>query len=764
MIRRPAISDRLFPPLIILLAALPYLAILLAGPLLYRVLPQSPYLLFHNLVELFSVIAAIGIFLTAWHAAAQDRNRRTLILSAAFLGVGLLDLCHLLSYPGMPPFITPNSPDKPTLFWLGARLFGALFFLASAFVPHPDRPCNRVGRVLLPLIALCSAAALCIAVVAFPHRMPVLLTPAGLTPVKLGAEYLIVALLSLGALGYARLLRQSGNRIYRYHLAALVFSVFSELAFTRYASAFDSYNLLGHLYKLAAFALFYRGIFITAIRQPYLELHQGRTLLATILDTIPQSIFWKDRQSIYQGCNQVFAQRAGLDNPALIVGRTDFDLPWSQAEAEGYRADDREVMEQDRPKRHIIESQRQADGTVLWMDTSKLPLHDETGTPQGVVGVYDDITDRKQVQEQLEESILFNRQFLDSINEGIIVYDRQLRYRLWNRFMEELTGVREEELLGRTPLEVFPFHSETGLMDRLAQALAGVVLTTVEFPYSLKNGTKTGWAVDSSSPLRNAEGEIIGVIGVVRETTSQRRIEEMLRQSQKMEALGQLAGGVAHDFNNILQVIQGYGSLIALETAPPVSDQAAEIVAAAQRGGALTASLLSYSRKHEFRTAIVDLREVVAGVAAFLRQILGKQITLTLEQPPEPLPALVDTAHIQQVLSNLAGNARDAMPGGGSFTIRLGRVEMTEPPPDLQGCGGPGPYLLLQVEDSGSGMAPDLRDHIFEPFFTTKEPGKGTGLGLAVVYGIITQHNGFITCASEPGKGTVFSIWLPAAG
>ncbi|NTW98843.1 MAG: PAS domain-containing protein [Geobacteraceae bacterium] len=746
----------------------PFLAVELFKSQLYTVVEISPYLVFHNVAEFFSVIVSFSIFGLGWYAYDQNRDQHSLFLSVAFFAIGLMDFMHTLSYAGMPPLITPNTPNKATQFWIAVRFFSASAFLSSVFVPS-STPSRRMSKAVLMTAALFISAIVFVSIIYFPEDIPTaFIQGVGLTQFKIISEYVIISLLILAAVMYWRRLSQTGERLTMYYLAAFVLCIFSELAFTLYNSAFDTYNMLGHMYKTAAFLLIYKGIFVASVRKPYEELfvsnealRLNRNMLSHIMDSIPQSIFWKDRECVYLGCNKIFARQAGVDSPEDIVGKSDFDLPWGVEASEGYRADDRDVMARGEAKPHIVESLHTSEGAVIWIDTTKIPLVDSSGSVHGVLGVYEDITRRKQAEEALQEALQFNQQIITSAKEGIVVYDRDLRYRVWNPFMEQLTGLGSADVLGNTPREVFPFLKDAGVVERLAKVLEGETVDPLELPFQVAATGKSGWASDMCAPLLNAKGEIIGVIGTVRDISENRKTEEQLRQSQKMEALGQLAGGVAHDFNNMLQVVMGYSTLLSLDATAAQKEQIAEILAASERAADLTSGLLSYSRKQVFKIEPSDLGRLVAGVEKFLRRILGEDIALSLELPSETLTAAVDRAHIQQVFINLSSNARDAMPSGGKLSIGMERIEMDEEFVTTHGFGTVGSYALITVSDTGSGIPKEHRQKIFEPFFTTKGVGQGTGLGLSIVYGIITQHNGFINCYSEEGAGTTFHIYLP---
>jgi PAS domain S-box-containing protein len=272
------------------------------------------------------------------------------------------------------------------------------------------------------------------------------------------------------------------------------------------------------------------------------------------------------------------------------------------------------------------------------------------------------------------------------------------------------------------------------------------------------------WIRDRAFPVRNTVGEVYRLAGVAEDITERRELEARLQQSQKLELLGQLASGVAHDFNNVLAVIQGLASMIKeTEGLDPETLEAAEqMVQATDRGAGLTRQLLSFSRKQVVQPRELDLNDVVSNLNKMLTRMVGVDVALDLK-PAARLPLVrADIVMMQQVLMNLAVNARDAMSGGGRITIETSSVMLEPGHPDLEPGAAPGLHVCLAVGDTGSGIPEDLLPKIFEPFFTTKEPGKGTGLGLATVHGIARQHGGWIKVQSQIGRGTTFRVFLPA--
>lgn len=252
---------------------------------------------------------------------------------------------------------------------------------------------------------------------------------------------------------------------------------------------------------------------------------------------------------------------------------------------------------------------------------------------------------------------------------------------------------------------------------------------------------------------------------VERRTRDIIKTEEQLRQAQKMEAMGQLAGGIAHDFNNILTIIMGYANLVSMNAGLNQTDSQhlEQIIVATERAAQLTNRLLVFSRNTEIAPALTDLNHIVLDVTKFLTRVIGEDIKFTVHQGTLKLPVNVDKTQIEQVLINLATNARDAMPRGGILRMETGAQYITPPQNNLHGCSAPGHYAWISVSDSGLGMDQQTCDRIFEPFYTTKELGKGTGLGMAIVFAAVRQHNGFISVESTPGQGTVIRVYLPLA-
>jgi PAS domain S-box-containing protein len=371
-----------------------------------------------------------------------------------------------------------------------------------------------------------------------------------------------------------------------------------------------------------------------------------------------------------------------------------------------------------------------------------------------------EVAERKLAQETLRLSEEKFHKAFDSAPLIMVITDvDEGAYLDVNRKFVELSGHTREEVLGRTSTSLgWISRQDRGtIVEKLRQDghVAG-------YPVTLH--AKDGRALQGEyyCELISVDGSD-RILSIALDVTERVKLEEQLRHSQKLEAVGVLAGGVAHDFNNILTVIGGYCELLKsdLPEEDPARDKVMQISAAADRAANLTRSLLAFSRKGEVKAAPANLNEIVKGVEKFLQRIIGEDIILATSLAETALWAVVDRGQIEQVLMNLAANARDAMPKGGRLFVQTDRLTIDADFTHVHGFGTPGPYALLTISDTGQGMDEATRKKIFDPFFTTKEAGKGTGLGLAIVYGIIAQHKGFVNVYSEPGVGSTFRIYLP---
>jgi len=375
-----------------------------------------------------------------------------------------------------------------------------------------------------------------------------------------------------------------------------------------------------------------------------------------------------------------------------------------------------------------------------------------------------EIDERGRAEESLKASERRFRELLETVQMVAVILDPQGNITFCNDFLLRLSGWTREEVLGSNWFDTFiPEEVRENVNAVFSEALAtSTVAAHFENPIVTKNGLRRVIIWDNTI-LKNIDGTLSGVASLGTDVTEQRNMEEQLRHSQKMEAVGQLAGGVAHDFNNLLTAIIGNCELIKMKIGPdtPVSDHLEQILSVSARAASLVHSLLAFSRKQFLKSANVDVNDCVKAVENLLVRVIGEDIDFRLALTETKLPVWADRDQLEQVLVNLATNARDAMPSGGELLIETRRVDLDQLSASAHALDKEGPYAVIQVSDTGSGMDEAVREKIFDPFFTTKEVGKGTGLGLAMAFGTISQHGGVIDVCSEVGSGTVFKIYLP---
>lgn len=353
---------------------------------------------------------------------------------------------------------------------------------------------------------------------------------------------------------------------------------------------------------------------------------------------------------------------------------------------------------------------------------------------------------------------------IDASPVAIVCLAPDARVTVWSRAAEQIFGYKAEEVIGQ-PYALVPQgeQSQGEYSSLFARALAGETLRGILVRRQRKDGTIIDVSFDAAQ-MRGADG-IKGVAYALSDVTESRRIEQQLRQSQKMDAIGQLTGGVAHDFNNMLTVITGTIDILADAVAdkPDIHAIAKLISEAADRGAELTGQLLAFARKQPLQPRKTSVNDVVTEAAKLLRPTLGENIEVEWRLDARAWPALVDPAQLSTAIVNLAVNARDAMEGGGKLILETANVYLDQDYADAHSEVAAGPYVMFAVSDSGPGIPPEIRDKVFEPFFTTKDVGKGTGLGLSMVYGFVKQSGGHIKLYSEQGQGTTFKIYLPRA-
>lgn len=393
-----------------------------------------------------------------------------------------------------------------------------------------------------------------------------------------------------------------------------------------------------------------------------------------------------------------------------------------------------------------------------WSRLTSSASLDEKGTPEYLISLVDDLTERRQAEEQ----ILKLSHAVEQCPLSILITDRDGVIEFVNSTFTKISGYSAEEAIGQRPSIMKSGQTPEAIYKKMWANITSGSTWEGELLNRKKNGDLF-WERVYISPLCNKQDEITHYMAIREDITEHNKLTEQLKQSQKMEAVGQLASGVAHDFNNILTVIMGYSNLLRIDISMKHDqiEKIDQIIKASERAVKLTGGLLTFSRKQALNPQHMNINDIVQHVQKFLVRIIGEDIQLKTCFKHEPINVYVDSANIEQVLINLATNARDAMPKGGLLSIETELYELDSSFIKAHGYGETGHYAVMTVSDSGCGMDEETRSKIFEPFFTTKEVGKGTGLGLAIVYGIVKNHKGFVNVYSEPGKGTAFRIYIP---
>ncbi len=411
------------------------------------------------------------------------------------------------------------------------------------------------------------------------------------------------------------------------------------------------------------------------------------------------------------------------------------------------------------------------DGAVRYIVVRGRGFRDSTGRILRLYGANQDISERKEAAEALRESEERCRKMFEESSLGMVMAGPDYHFIRANATFCRMVGYTERELVPFTFKDItHPDHiTEDALhIDELCRDRAPLYRTETRY---VRKDKQIVWASTIINTVRDKSGKFLYFLAMVEDISERKRAEEeraalesQLRHAQKMEAIGQLAGGIAHDFNNILTVIVGFGTLVrmALDKHQPISrEYVDQILASSEKAANLTGSLLTFSRKQQVNLEPRKVNDIVSTTGKLLKRLLTEDIELRITTPPENPIIMVDVTQMDQILMNLAANARDAMPKGGLLSIRTQEVVLGDEFRKTHGYGKPGRYALFSVSDTGMGMDKATKEHIFEPFFTTKDVGKGTGLGLSTVYGIVKQHNGYITVDSEPHQGTTFRMYLP---
>jgi PAS domain S-box-containing protein len=497
-----------------------------------------------------------------------------------------------------------------------------------------------------------------------------------------------------------------------------------------------------------------------------------------LLEALPDAIVAVDHDGAIVQVNSLARELFGYDPGELIGQKVELLV------AESYRGKHHHHRENyaEAPKTRRMGAEldlygRRRNGSEFPVEVSLSPISTQKGA--FVLSAIRDISDRKRIAEELRRANeeLHRRtaeqlgeyrsrlaSIIDSSEDAILSKDLNGIITSWNRGAERIYGYTAEEIVGKNISLLTPADRPDEISEILKKIARGESTEHYESVRVTKEGRLLNVSI-SVSPLHDAAGKIVGASAIARDITSQKRAEGQLRQAQKMEAIGRLAGGVAHDFNNVLAIINACREFLRdrIDSTADASLYVDNIKKATERGALLTKQLLAFSRTSAVQPRILDLNERLKDITKLLRPLMGDDVEILVASKSPTAIVEADPGQLDQIVVNLAVNARDAMPRGGKFILETGAVRFDEAFADQRQTMPAGKYVQLTASDTGIGMDEATISRIFEPFFTTKEVGKGTGLGLATVYGIVKQSGGHILVYSEPGQGTTFKIYLPNA-
>ena len=501
-------------------------------------------------------------------------------------------------------------------------------------------------------------------------------------------------------------------------------------------------------------------------------------LASQLLESIPDAIVGVDQSGTIVQINAQTEALFGYKREELIGKKVEILIPERHhARHSGHRADFSENPRVRQMGPGLNLHGRRKDGSEFAVEISLSPVSTEDGVL--VLSAIRDVSERKRIEEELgranaELNERTNRQLweyrarlasiIDSSEDAIIGKDLNGIVTSWNRGAEHVYGYSADEMVGNSITKISPADRPDEIPGILRKIRRGETVSHFESVRVTKDGRHLNISL-TVSPIHDAQGTIVGASAIGRDITAHKRAEDQLRQAQKMEAIGRLAGGVAHDFNNILGIITACIELLESRIDSKAASQQYidNIRKAAERGATLTRQLLAFSRQQVVQTTVLDLNARLRETSKLLRPLMGDDVEVIISGRSSAAVVEGDPVQLDQVILNLAVNARDAMPKGGKLILETSTIEMDETMAAQHAPLTAGKYVQLTVSDTGTGMDSATAARIFEPFFTTKEVGKGTGLGLAMVYGIVRQSNGHILVYSEPGRGTTFKIYMPSA-
>lgn len=493
------------------------------------------------------------------------------------------------------------------------------------------------------------------------------------------------------------------------------------------------------------------------------RLTEEHNLLRALIDNYPDSIYVKNAAGRKTLANKANVKNLGCKIEGEVLGRTDFDFYTPEVAAKLFE-DDQLVLQKGESITNHEERLVYADGKVIWMLTTKIPWRDANGNIIGLIGGSRNITKQKETEVKLMAERNLLRTVIDNLPDAIYAKDLAARKTLVNPGdLKNLGCQTEAEALGKNDFDLFPKDvAEKFFADDQLVLQNGQSVINREEKALLANG-KSVWLLTTKVPWRDADGHIIGLVGIGHDITDKKNLEAQLLRAQRMESIGRMATGIAHDLNNILTPIMISTALLREKTSDKESlDILNTVEASAKRGADIIKQVMWFGRGLDGQRIPIHPQHLVKDTVRIATEALNKSLKIEVKIAADVWSIAGDPTQLHQVLLNLCVNASEAMPSGGTLTIAAKKFTADKNFTDDHFEAHPGRYVILEITDTGSGISREIRDRIFDPFFTTKEIGKGTGLGLSTALSIVKSHSGFILLETEPGKGSSFQIYLPA--
>ena len=744
----------------LILSALPLLIVELFPGQLKFVMAEAPYLVFHNIAEFFSIMVSLSMFGVGWFTYDQSKDRHTLFLGTAFLAIGLIDFMHTMGMPAMPDFMTANLPNKSVQFWLAARLFQGIAFLASAYV-YAERPSRWLTKKVLITSALLLSLLVFTGITFFPTYMPTtFVAGAGLTPFKKIFEYLVIGLLCAAIAAYWRRMERTGDRLLIYYLAAFVICIFSELVFAFYTRMFDTYNVLGHIYKVAAFSLIYYGIYKASVRAPYLRLTEvGEELrrdiaerkraedalkeseekYRTILENIEDGYFEVDIAGNLTFFNDSLCRMLGYSKDEMI-GMDNRKYTDQENAKKLYQAFNK-VYRTGGPIKGFGWEVFAKDGTKLFGEVSVSLIRDSKGQSIGFRGIARDITERKRAEEALRAAQRYNRSLIEASPDPLVTISSEGKVTDVNRATELVTGLSRQELIGSDFSEYFtdPAKAKEGYQQVFTEG------SVRDYPLAIRHTSgKVTDVLYNAVVYRNEAGEVQGVFAAARDITEHKRTEEALRESEKRLRFLSSQLLVAQEKERRLAAQEIHDSLGAslaatkfkLESAlNEMGDDNPQTRVALESVIPIIQGTIEEARRIQMalRPSMLDDLGILATINWFCRQFEStyshirtrKEINIEESEVPDSLKTVIFRV-LQEAMNNIAKHSK-----ADRINLWLRKMDGA---------------IELGIQDNGEG---------FDPEEALARIGTNRGLGLSSMRERAELSGGFFSIESSKGSGTV---------